>query len=56
MSSPIKPRPMMGMREFREKFPTLTDPVRVIRSRGSIEVIGDWIPAKREKKEAPATS
>jgi hypothetical protein len=44
---------MMGMREFREKFSTLTEPVRVIRSRGTIEVIGDWIPAKHEERPSP---
>jgi hypothetical protein len=37
--------PMIGVREFRDTFPTLTEPVRVIRSRKPyIEIIGTWTP------------
>jgi hypothetical protein len=37
--------PMIGIREFRDSFPNLTEPVRVIRSRKPlIEIIGTWTP------------
>ena len=40
-----KEYPMIGVREFRDTFPTITSPVRVIRSRRPlIEVIGTWTP------------
>lgn len=50
---------MMGVRQFRDSFPTLTEPVRVIRStsrNGSgPEVLGVWSPEKRPSlKSAPA--
>lgn len=36
---------MIGVREFRDTFPSITEPVRVIRSRKPyIEVIGTWTP------------
>lgn len=37
--------PMIGVREFRDTFPTITETVRVIRSRRPyIEVLGTWTP------------
>jgi hypothetical protein len=37
--------PMIGVREFRDTFPAITETVRVIRSRKPfIEVIGTWTP------------
>ena len=37
--------PMIGVREFRDTFATITEPVKVIRSRKPyIEVIGTWTP------------
>ena len=40
-----KEYPMIGVREFRDTFPTITETVRVIRSRRPyIEVIGTWTP------------
>jgi len=51
MSTPIKKLEMMGVRQFRDRFPTLTEPVRVIRAvsregKGP-EVLGIWTPEKR---------
>lgn len=37
---------MITMREFRNNFAAITEPVRVLRSRGNIEVIGTWTPEK----------
>jgi len=48
--TPIKHLPMMGVREFRDQFPKLTEPVRVIRASRGIEVLGVWTPAPRQKK------
>lgn len=48
MPTPIKKMPMMGVRQFRDTFPTLTEPVRVIRSTRKVEVLGVWTPEKRE--------
>ena len=40
--------PMIGVREFRDTFPSLTGPVRVIRSRKPyIEIIGTWTPNQK---------
>jgi len=55
MPTPIKKLEMMGVRQFRDKFPTLTQPVRVIRAvnrngRGP-EVLGIWTPEKRTPDE-----
>lgn len=49
---------MIGVREFRDTFPTITEPVRVIRSRKPyIEIIGTWTPnPKRSDLAAPAAS
>lgn len=52
MPSPIKKMRMLGVRAFRDTFPTITEPVRVIRAtsqngRGP-EVLGVWTPEKRE--------
>ena len=46
MSSPIKNLPVMGVRQFRDAFPRLTEPVRVIRASRGIKVLGVWTPAK----------
>ncbi len=51
MTSPIKKRPMMGVRKFRDVFPTLTEPVEVIRATGKMERLGVWIPEKRKPEE-----
>lgn len=45
---------MITMREFRNTFQKLTEPVRVIRARGEIEVVGTWTPVKRAET-APET-
>jgi hypothetical protein len=47
---------MMGVRQFRDAFPTLTHPVRVIRSisrdgSGPV-VLGVWTPEKRAESKA----
>jgi hypothetical protein len=39
---------MVTMREFRNNFQKLGEPVRVIRARGEIEIIGTWTPAKKK--------
>lgn len=44
MPTPIKPLKMMGVRQFRDQFPKLTEPVRVIRSTGDVTVLGVWTP------------
>jgi len=53
-----KEHPMIGVREFRDTFPTITETVRVIRSRRPyIEVIGTWTPnAKRSDLASPDAS
>lgn len=55
MPTPIKKLRMMGVRAFRDSFPTLNEPVRVIRSTSrngqGPEVLGVWTP---EKITAPA--
>ena len=45
---------MITMREFRNTFQTLTEPVKVVRSRGEVKVLGTWTPAKQEKAEPRA--
>jgi len=43
---------MITMREFRNTFQKIAEPVRVIRARGEIQVIGTWTPVKeRNDKE-----
>lgn len=37
---------MVTMREFRNNFAVLKEPVRVVRSRGNIEFVGTWTPEK----------
>jgi hypothetical protein len=37
----------MTVREFRARFSTLDHPVRVIRARGKVEILGTWVPEKR---------
>jgi hypothetical protein len=52
-----KEHPMIGIREFRDSFPNLTEPVRVIRSRKPyIEVIGTWTPNPKRSDLAAASS
>lgn len=43
---------MMGVRAFRDSFPTLTEPVRVIRSTREIEILGVWTPDPDRKTKA----
>ena len=40
----------MGVREFRDKFVALREPVRVVHSKSPIEVLGVWTPVKREEE------
>lgn len=51
MPTPIKKMPMMGVRKFRDEFPKLTEPVRVIRATSrdgqGPEVLGVWTPEKQ---------
>lgn len=42
---------MINMREFRNTFQKIDEPVRVVRTRGEVEVIGTWTPAKRPNKD-----
>jgi hypothetical protein len=35
----------VGVREFREKLATYSEPVTVINTRGGIKVLGTWVPA-----------
>lgn len=51
MPSPKK-RPMMGVRKFRDVFPTLTEPVEVIRATKKMERLGVWIPEKRTEEKS----
>lgn len=46
---------MITMREFRNTFQKLVVPVKVIRARGEIEVIGTWTPSKDRAKPAETT-
>lgn len=55
MTTPIKNLPVMGVREFRDAFPRLTEPVRVIRASRGIKVLGVWTPAKEASKTASRT-
>lgn len=41
---------MITMREFRNTFQKLAEPVKVIRTRGEIEVVGTWTPARHRGK------
>jgi hypothetical protein len=48
---------MIGVREFRDSFATITEPVKVIRSRKPyIEVIGTWTPNPKRSDLASAPS
>lgn len=38
--------PLVGVREFRKKIASFDAPVRVVNTRGSVKVLGTWIPAK----------
>lgn len=53
MATPIKNMPMMGVRKFRDEFPRLQEPVRVIRATSrdgqGPEVLGVWTPQKRRE-------
>jgi len=52
-----KEYPMIGVREFRDTFPTITETVRVIRSRRPyIEVIGTWTPNPKRSDLASGAS
>ena len=48
--------PLLTVREFRAQFSKLTHPVRVIRSRGKVEILGLWTPTKRNSEVADSTS
>lgn len=39
---------MITMRDFRANFSKLKDPVKVVRARGEIEVIGTWTPVRKD--------
>jgi hypothetical protein len=45
---------MVTMREFKNTFPVLDEPVRVVRARGEVRVIGVWTPEK-ERLNGQAT-
>ena len=36
--------PLVGLRQFRERLDTFTGPVRVVKTRGDIIVLGIWVP------------
>lgn len=36
----------VGVREFREKVATYTEPVRVYHTRGQLKFLGTWYPAE----------
>lgn len=44
---------MIGVREFRNNFQKLDEPVKVVRARGEIEVLGTWTPKKKDAQGAP---
>jgi hypothetical protein len=44
-------RKVMGVRKFRETFPTLTEPTEVIRATRGMEILGVWIP--NESRTSP---
>ena len=37
--------PLVGLRQFREKLDTFKEPIRVIKTRGDVIVLGVWLPA-----------
>jgi hypothetical protein len=39
---------MVSMRDFRNNFQRIDEPVKVVRARGDIEVIGTWTPVKKK--------
>lgn len=45
---------MITMREFRNNFQKIEEPVRVVRARGAIEVIGYWTPVEAPKPRPAA--
>ena len=51
MTMAAKQMRMITMREFRESFQKLAEPVKVVRARGTIEIVGTWTPAKPKKDE-----
>ena len=57
MPTPIKKMRVMSVRKFRDEFPKLTEPVRVIRAinrtgDGDPQVLGVWTPEKHEEPRA----
>jgi len=46
---------LVGLRQFREKLDTFTEPIKVIKKRGDITVLGIWVPegSLYVVKEAP---
>ena len=51
MTMAARAKRMVTMREFRNSFEKLDEPVQVVRARGKIEVLGTWTPAKREENK-----
>ena len=47
--------PLLTVREFRASFSKLHKPVRVIRSRGKVEILGVWTPTRRTDEVADST-
>jgi hypothetical protein len=43
-----RPKKLIGMREFRATFQTLSEPVTVVNSKG-LKPVGTWIPAKEDQ-------
>ena len=46
---------LMTVREFRAVFSRLRRPVKVIRSRGKVEILGTWIPEDHTQGGAAST-
>lgn len=40
---------LVGVREFREKLSSFREPVKVVHTRGSLKVLGVWIPEGYEE-------
>jgi len=41
----------VGVREFREKVSTFTEPVKVYHTRGQLKFLGTWYPAGWEESQ-----
>jgi hypothetical protein len=40
---------LVTVRQFRNNFQRLDEPVRVIRARGEVEILGTWTPWEKEE-------